>query len=201
MEAVRGALGPGGRLRIDVNGAWEVDEAAERIAELDWFGLEYVEQPVRTIDELCELRSRVDVPIAADEAVRLSPDPLEVVDRGGADLLVLKQQPLGGVHRLLDIAERSGLPVVVSSALETSIGLSAGVAAAAALDDLPFACGLGTATLMEGHVVADPLVPEAGWVEVRRPVPDPDLLDEWQADRDTESRLMRRLREAAEMLT
>jgi O-succinylbenzoate synthase len=201
VAAVRDALGPGGRLRVDVNGAWGVDEAADRIAELDWFDLEYVEQPVRTIEDLCALRRRVDVPIAADEAVRLAADPLEVSMRGGADLLVLKQQPLGGVHRLLDIAERSGLPVVVSSALETSIGLSAGVAAAAALDDVPYACGLGTATLMEGHVVADPLLPEAGWIDVRRPTPDPDLLDEWQADRDTESRLMRRLREAAELLT
>ncbi len=126
---------------------------------------------------------------------------MDVVTAGAADVLVLKQQPLGGVSRVLDLAHRAGLPVVISSALETSIGLSAGVAAAAALEELPYACGLGTGTLMEGHVAADPLVPIDGHVPVRRPSPDPALLDEWQADRDTESRLMRRLRDAAELLT
>lgn len=201
VAAVRDALGPGGRLRIDVNGAWAPDEAVDRLAELAWFDLEYAEQPVATIEELRELRGRTDVPIAADEAVRLTPDPMDVVRAEAADVLVLKQQPLGGVSRVLDLAGRAELPVVISSALETSIGLSAGIAAAAALDELPYACGLGTATLMEGHVVADPLVPIDGHVAVRRPVPDPALLDEWQADRDTESRLMRRLRDAAELLT
>lgn len=201
VAAVRDALGPGGRLRIDVNGSWSVDEAEDRLAELAWFDLEYVEQPVGTIEEMLELRGRTDVPIAADEAVRLAPDPMDVVRAGAADILILKQQPLGGVAKVLELAARSRLPVVVSSALETSIGLSAGVAAAAALDDLPYACGLGTATLMEGHVVSDPLVPVDGFLPVRRPVPDPALLDEWQADRETESRLMRRLRDAAELLT
>lgn len=201
VAAVREALGPSGRLRIDVNARWTVDEAVDRIARLSRFDLEYVEQPVATVDEMVELRRRVGVLIAADEAVRTADDPMEVVVRGGADLLVLKCQPLGGVRRTLDLATRSGLPVVISSALETSVGLAAGVAAAAALDDLPYACGLATVGLLEGDVVVDPLRPVGGFVDVRRPVPDPHLLARWAADPETERRLLRRLREAAELLT
>ncbi len=201
VEAVRHGLGPEGRLRIDVNAAWSVEEAVRRIDRLRQYDLEYVEQPVATIDELLELRQRIEVPIAADEAVRQSSDPMEVVERGAADILVLKVQPLGGIRRVLELAERSGLPVVVSSALETSVGLSAGLAAAAALPELPYACGLATGTLLDGDVTLDPLVPVEGRIEARRVEPDPDLLDEWAADRETESRLMRRLRDAAELLT
>jgi o-succinylbenzoate synthase len=201
VAAVRRALGPTGRLRIDVNAAWTVDEAVARIEALAAYDLEYVEQPVRTVDELVELLARVEVPIAADEAVRLADDPMEVVDRGGADLLILKVQPLGGVRRTLDLATRSGLPVVISSALETSVGIAAGIAAAAALDELTLACGLGTLSLLEGDVTHDPLLPVNGEIEVRRPEPDPELLDRWRADAETERRLLRRLRQAAELLT
>ncbi len=201
VSAVRDALGGDGRLRVDVNAAWGVDEAAERINELDWFDLEYVEQPVATIEEMIELRRRVSVPIAADEVIRQSPDPMEVVEREAADLLVLKVQPLGGVQRTLDLAERSGMDVVISSALETSVGLAAGLRAAAALPELPYDCGLATAVLLEGDVTTDPLLPIGGSIEVRDVTPDPDLLDEWQADPETERRLLRRLRQAAETLT
>jgi o-succinylbenzoate synthase len=201
VAAVRDALGPDGRVRIDVNGQWTVDEAVARIEALSVYGLEYVEQPVATIDELIELRRRVDVPIAADEAVRTADDPMEVVERGGADLLALKVQPLGGVHRTLDLARRSGLPVVISSALETSVGLAAGLAAAAALPELPYACGLATGALLEGDVTSAPLSPVDGEITLRRPVPEPDLLERWRADRETERRLLRRLRDAAELLT
>lgn len=201
VAAVRDALGPEGRLRVDVNAAWTVPEAAARINELDWFGLEYVEQPVGSIDEMVELRRLVNVPIAADEVVRLAPDPMEVVRRGAADLLVLKVQPLGGVTRTLDLARRSKMPVVISSALETSVGLAAGLRAAAALPVLPFDCGLATAVLLAGDVATEPLVPESGAIAVREIEPDPDLLVKWQADPETESRLLRRLRQAAELLT
>jgi o-succinylbenzoate synthase len=201
VAAVRQALGPAGRLRIDVNAAWTVDEATTHIERLARHDLEYVEQPVRTVDELVELRRQVDVPIAADEAIRLADDPMEVVERGAADLLVLKVQPLGGVRRTLDLAERSGLPVVISSALETSVGLAAGLAAAAALPELRYACGLATGSLLEGDVTHDPLRPVRGVMTVRRPVPDLDLVAEWRADPETELRLLRRLREAAELLT
>lgn len=201
VSAVRDALGPDGRVRIDVNGQWTVDEAVAHIEALSVHGLEYVEQPVATIDELVELRRRIDVPIAADEAVRTADDPMEVVERGGADLLALKVQPLGGVHRTLDLARRAGLPVVISSALETSVGLAAGLAAAAALPELPYACGLATGALLEGDVTSEPLSPVNGEIALRRPVPETDLLERWRADRETERRLLRRLRDAAELLT
>lgn len=201
VAAVRDALGPDGKLRIDVNAQWSLDEAVARIERLAEYDLEYVEQPVATIDDLVELRKRVSVLIAADEAVRTADDPMEVVERGGADLLVLKVQPLGGVRRTLDLAQRAGLPVVISSALETSVGLAAGLAAAAALEDLPYACGLATAALLEGDVTSEPLSPVDGEIAVRRPVPEPDLLERWRADRETERRLLRRLRDAAELLT
>jgi o-succinylbenzoate synthase len=201
VAAVRQALGPEGRLRIDVNASWTVDEAVDHIERLSVYRLEYVEQPVATVEEMVELRKRVDVPIAADESVRLADDPMEVVERGGADLLVLKVQPMGGVRRTLDLAQRSGLPVVISSALETSVGLSAGLAAAAALPDLPFACGLATGGLLEGDVVSDPFRPVLGEIEVRRPEPEAHLLERWKADAETERRLLRRLRDAADLLT
>ncbi len=201
VAAVRSALGPGGKIRIDVNGTWTVAEAIERIGRLGEFDLEYVEQPVATIEDIEELRSAIEVPIAGDEVIRLAPDPMAVIERGVLDVLVLKVQPLGGMRRLLDLASRSGLPVVVSSALETSVGLAAGLYAAAALPRLEHACGLGTGTLLDGDVVSDPLVPDGGFIAVRRPTPEPELLERWKADRETSSRLMRRLRDAAELLT
>ena len=148
LEAVRDALGPGGRIRIDVNGLWSVDEAVARIPLLDRAagGLEYVEQPVADVEDLAVVRRRVDVPIAADESIRRAEDPYRVRDLEAADVAVLKVQPLGGVRACLRIAEDIGLPVVVSSALETSVGIAAGVALAAALPELPFACGLATSS-------------------------------------------------------
>jgi O-succinylbenzoate synthase len=169
IEAVRDALGPGGRIRLDVNGAWDVDTAARRIQALARYGLEYVEQPVPTIEEMRRLRRLVDVPLAADESVRLADDPRCVVLGDAADIVVLKVQPLGGVWAALEVAEALGLPAVVSSAVETSVGIAAGLALAAALTELPYACGLGTVPLLEGDVVDAPLVPVGGELEVRRP--------------------------------
>jgi o-succinylbenzoate synthase len=185
LEAVRDALGPTGRMRIDVNGAWSVDEAVTAIELMGWLDLEYVEQPCATVDELAQVRRRVDVPVAADESIRRASDPLRVAQREAADIAVLKVQPLGGVRACLDIAERIGLPVVVSSALETSVGIAAGVALAAALPSLPFACGLGTVSLLEQDVVEDPLLPVDGALPVRRPPPVPGrcAADEPTADR------------------
>ena len=193
VEAVRDALGPAGRIRVDVNGAWDVDTAARMLRALDRFDLEYAEQPCASLDELARLRRRVDVPLAADESVRSADDPLRIAGLDAADIVVLKAQPLGGVRWGLRVAEAAGLPVVVSSALETSVGLAAGVALAAALPELPYACGLGTATLLEGDVVDDPLVPVDGWVEVRRPEPAPALLDRWAADPATSARWRQRI--------
>jgi O-succinylbenzoate synthase len=200
LAAVRLALGPTGKIRIDVNGAWDLATATERILQLAEYDLEYVEQPVRTLEDMIELRKRVPTRIAADEVIRLAADPLEVAERGAADLMVLKVQPLGGVERSLDLARRAGLPAVISSALETSVGIAAGLAAAAALPQLDFACGLGTVSLFTGDVVVDSLVPIEGEMTVRRPEPDPALLERFAADRETSAELLRRLRRAAEVL-
>jgi o-succinylbenzoate synthase len=173
VMAVRDALGPHGAVRVDANGAWDVERAVRMIRLLDRAGLQYVEQPCRSLAELAAVRRRVDVPVAADEAVRLAADPTRIAGlRAAADIVVLKVQPLGGVRRALRVAEAAGLPAVVSSALETSVGLAAGVALAAALPELPYACGLGTVQLLADDPVADPLVPVDGEIPVRRPAID-----------------------------
>ncbi|HET9420450.1 MAG TPA: o-succinylbenzoate synthase [Nocardioides sp.] len=171
VEAVRDALGPAGRVRIDANGAWDVDDAVTAIIALDRAagGLEYVEQPCAAVEDLAVVRRRVEVPIAADESIRRAADPYRVRDLEAADIAVLKVQPLGGVRACLRIAEDIGLPVVVSSALETSVGIAAGVALAAALPELPYACGLATVQLLTDDVVAAPLLPVDGALPVLRP--------------------------------
>ncbi len=180
VEAVRDALGPGGRVRVDANGAWAPDTA---VRMLKAFGeLEYAEQPCATLDELAEVRRRVETPIAADESIRRAEDPLKVRAAEAADIVVLKVQPLGGVRAALRVAEACGLPVVVSSAVETSVGLAAGLALAAALPELPYACGLATMSLLEGDVVRDPLVAEDGVIAVRRPEVDEAALARYEID-------------------
>lgn len=180
VAAVRAAMGPEGRVRVDANGAWNVDEAERALHALAEYDLEYVEQPCETTEELAELRRRVkymDIPIAADESVRKAADPLAVSRAGAADLIVVKAQPLGGVRRALEIVAEAGLPAVVSSALDTSIGLSMGVALAAALPALDYDCGLGTASLFTADVAGPALTPVSGMLPVGRVTPDPALLD------------------------
>jgi o-succinylbenzoate synthase len=178
VEAVRDALGPSGMLRVDANGAWSVDDAVRAIARLDRAasGLEYVEQPCATVEELAAVRRRVAVPIAADESIRRAEDPYRVRELEAADVAVLKVQPLGGVRACLRIAEEIGMPVVVSSALETSLGLAAGVALAAALPSLPHACGLATRALLTADVVTPELVPVGGELPVVVPTLVPSLV-------------------------
>ena len=190
VEAVRAALGPDGNVRVDANAAWSVDEAVTALAELKRFDLEYAEQPVRTLEEMAMLRRRVDVRLAADESVRTADDPLRVAGLDAADVVVLKVQPLGGVRRCLQVAEACGLPVVVSSAVETSVGIAAGVALAAALPDLPFACGLGTVQLLAEDVTRAPLLPVGGELPVRAAAPDLDLV---RADDATREHWLRRM--------
>lgn len=179
LEAVRDALGPTGHVRIDANGAWDADTAVARLTRLDRAasGLEYVEQPCPDVAGLAAVRRRTDVLVAADESIRRVQDPLAVVRAAAADIVVLKVQPLGGVRACLRLAEEVGLPVVVSSALETSVGLAAGLALAAALPALPYACGLATAQLLVQDAVPDPLLPVDGMLQVRRPVPDAASLE------------------------
>jgi o-succinylbenzoate synthase len=197
LEAVRDALGADGLVRIDANGGWSVDEAVTNIPLLDRAagGLEYAEQPVASVEDLAVVRRRVDVPIAADESIRRAADPYRVRELDAADIAVLKVQPLGGVRACLGIAEDIGLPVVVSSALETSVGIAAGVALAAALSDLPHACGLATVQLLHGDVVPDPLLPVDGTLPVRRPEPTPELLARHAAAPDRTEHWMRRIAE------
>jgi O-succinylbenzoate synthase len=170
VAAVRSALGPAGRIRLDANGAWDTDSAVAAIERLAAFDLELVEQPVADLGDLARVRRRVAVPVAADESLRSLGDARRLKALDAADVVVVKVQPLGGVR------------AAVSSLYETSIGLAAGVALAAALPELPFACGLGTGALLAGDVVGVPLIPVAGLLAVRRPEPDPALLARWRVD-------------------
>jgi O-succinylbenzoate synthase len=182
VEAVRDALGPAGKLRVDANAGWDVDRAARMLRALAPFGLEYAEQPCATLPELAALRRLVDVPLAADESIRRAEDPLKVKAAGAADIVVIKAQPLGGVAAALEIAAACGLPAVVSSAVESSVGLAAGIALAAALPGLDYACGLATMSLLAGDVTADPLAARDGFLPVRAAVPDPQQLARWEVD-------------------
>jgi len=188
VAAVRSALddsGRGGRLRVDANGAWTVEQAVEAIAALSEFDLEYVEQPCTTLSEQAELRRRVDVPLAADEGVRKAVDPEHLPGlREAADLVVVKVAPLGGVRAALRVAQACGLPAVVSSALDTSVGLAAGAALAAALPRLPYACGLGSGRLLSADVVRARVLPVDGFIPVGRAEVDPLLLAELGATAD-----------------
>jgi O-succinylbenzoate synthase len=182
VTAVRDAIGPDGRIRVDANGGWTVEQAEQQLSALSAVGLEYAEQPCATLAELAELRRRVDVPLAADESIRRAEDPIKVRAAGAADIVVLKAQPLGGVRSALEIAEQCGLPVVVSSAVDTSVGLAAGVALAAALPELPYACGLATMSLLAGDVTADPLAETLGELPVRPAIVDEAALARYEVD-------------------
>jgi O-succinylbenzoate synthase len=191
VAAVRDALdarlpgssgGPGGRIRVDANGGWSVGQAARMLQRLSGYSLEYAEQPCATLDDLAALRRLVDIPVAADESIRKAEDPLKVRAAGAADIVMVKVQPLGGVRRALRVADACGLPVVVSSAVDSSVGLAAGVALAAALPELPYACGLATMSLLAGDVTAEPLAESDGTLPVRRPEVDPGALAKWEID-------------------
>jgi len=182
VAAVREALGSSGKIRVDANGGWDVDQAASMLGRLAGYGLEYAEQPCASLDELAALRKRTDVPLAADESIRKASDPLAVRAAGAADIVVLKVAPLGGVRQALRVAAGCGLPVVVSSAVESSVGLAAGVALAAALPALDYDCGLATMNLLTGDVTADPLAPAGGLLPVRSAVVDFERIARWESD-------------------
>ena len=197
VRAVRGIMGPEGRVRIDANALWNVDEAEHAIHALAPFDLEYVEQPCATVEELAEIRARtryMDIPIAADESVRKASDPLAVARAGAADLLVIKAQPLGGVHTALRIVAEAGLPVVVSSALDTSVGIAMGAFLAAAVPELDFDCGLGTVAMFDQDVAVSPLTPVDGVIRVERPEVSPAQLDRLSAPDDRREWWLDRIR-------
>jgi len=153
---------PKAAIRIDVNGLWSVDEALTNLyAYYEEIGpLEYVEQPCATVEELRELKSKIKIPlrIAADEAIRKAPDPFAVDLTDAADLVMLKVQPLGGIQRSLEIAAHHGLPVVVSSALESAIGIEYGLELAASVSEITHDCGLATGSLLASDVAAHEIV-------------------------------------------
>ncbi|WP_026546400.1 o-succinylbenzoate synthase [Paenarthrobacter nicotinovorans] len=197
VRAVREAL-PKAAIRVDANGGWDVGQAAEALGKLSALGLEYAEQPVPTIEGLAEVRRRLSdagtpVLIAADESVRKEEDPLRVARAGAADLIVVKVAPLGGVRRALEIVEQAGLPAVVSSALDTSVGIRAGLALAAALPTLPYACGLGTVSLFTSDITLDPLVADDGAIHVREADADPGLLEQYAASAERREWWLERL--------
>lgn len=188
IVAVR-KLYPEAKIRLDANGGWSPELSFSFIKALAGQGieLEYLEQPCKTIDELARLRQMIaassfNVPIAADESVRKASDPMAVVEAEAADILVLKAAPLGGVSRALEIARGAGLPVVVSSALDSSVGISMGAHLAGALPELRFDCGLGTASLLAGDITREPLLPVDGFIEVRRVEIDQQKLDIFEAE-------------------
>lgn len=203
IEAVRDALGPAGKIRVDANAAWDVDQAVKAIGELDraaqtggGCGLEYVEQPCPSVEELEVVRKRVEVRIAADESVRRADDPLAVARAGAADLVIVKVQPLGGARRVIDICADAGLPAVVSSALDSSIGLARGVECAAALDELPFACGLATSAMFTTDIATNRVAPTGGAIAVGDTQLNDDLITEpTERDRTMIRRWLRRLDE------
>jgi o-succinylbenzoate synthase len=186
VAAVRDAVGPSTRLRVDPNGAWDVDTAVAMITRLARYDLEYVEQPVASLDDLARVRKRVSVRVAADECIRTLDDARRLRALDAADVIVLKQQPLGGVRAALEIADAAGVPAVVSSMMETSVGIAAGLALAAALPDLPFACGLATASMLPFDVVSSPPSPVDGVMRVSTVTPEPALLARYEDGRGQE---------------
>lgn len=202
LEAVRDALGPSGKIRVDANGGWTLDQALHSLPVLDRAasGLEYAEQPVASVEDLAAARRRLSIPIAADESIRRAADPLRVKALAAADVVVLKVQPLGGIRSCLALAEEVGLPVVVSSALETSVGIAAGVALGAALPTLEYASGLATVQLLAADVTTDSMLPDGGALAVRPVEPLPDL-GGVEAPAEVAARWRSRIEEVAALLT
>ncbi|GAB2699110.1 o-succinylbenzoate synthase [Thalassiella azotivora] len=185
VAQVRAVLGRTGRVRVDANGGWDVDQALRALTALSRHGLEYAEQPCATLPELASLRTAlaragVHVPVAVDEGIRKADDPFAVAASGAADVAVVKVAPLGGPRRALAVArflaDEHDLPVVLSSALDSAVGIAAGVATAAALPELPYACGLGTAGLLADDVTPDPPLARDGVLPVTDAIPDGDRL-------------------------
>jgi len=193
VSAARAALGPEGRIRLDANGAWTLDEAEHAIREMESFDVDYVEQPVGSVADMAELRRRIHrlgIQVAADESIRRWSDIEQVLEREACDVVVLKVQPLGGIARVRDISERAvaaGVEVVVSSALESSVGIHYGARVqqlftrtrSTVLD-----AGLGTVSLFAGDVVKDPLVAHAGVLRVTPPLLAANALERYAMPAD-----------------
>jgi len=176
LQAVRDAVGDGVRLRIDANGGWSVEQALEILEAIGGLSLEYVEQPCATLDECAVVKASEIAPVAVDEGLRraaaVEDARLHDKIRASGDIVILKSAPLGGVRRALRIAQSLDMPTVVSGAMDTSVGLAAGVALAAALPPPHFAAGLGTGALLETDVVHEIRLPRRGMLPVGAVAPD-----------------------------
>ena len=187
VEAVRDALGPGGAIRCDANGHWDVETAAAAVGALDAAagGLEFIEQPCRTLDELAALRRRVDVRIAVDQSLRHAVDPRTLPLAEAADVAVLTVGALGGVRRALRVSEICGLPCVVAADVESSVGVAGGLALAGVLDDAGYAAALGGVRLLGGDLVSAgrSLIAADGQLPVAPmpPAPDPGQIGRFAA--------------------
>jgi O-succinylbenzoate synthase len=167
------SLRPNAKLRIDANGLWSVDQAVSFLQSVG--NIEYIEQPCATIEELFELKKRVDVKIVGDEVLRKAKDPFAIDLAGAVDYLMLKVQPLGGIKRAHQLAQHHKLPVVVSSALESAVGISYGLTLAASFEEMKFDCGLGTGSLLAKNVAQLPIID--GKIHISDVVPNLDGLD------------------------
>ena len=167
------SLRPHAKIRIDANGLLSVEQA---VSLLQLVGdIEYIEQPCATIQELRELKKRIDVKIVGDEVLRKAKDPFAIDLTGAVDYLMLKVQPLGGIKRAHQLAQHHKLPVVVSSALESAVGINYGLILAASFEDMNFDCGLGTGSLLAKNVAQLPIVD--GKIQMSDVVPNLDGLD------------------------
>ncbi|MGB7449687.1 MAG: o-succinylbenzoate synthase [Ornithinimicrobium sp.] len=209
VAAVRDVLGPAAAIRVDANGGWDLQQARHALRALSAYGLEYAEQPVAEVDDLARLRvalarDGVEVRVAADESIRRAADPLRVAQAEAADLVVVKVAPLGGIARALRIVSECGLPAVVSSALDTSVGIAAGVALASSLPALDHACGLGTIAFFDGDVSTPSLLPVQGVLTLEQALRatdevDPTLLDSHRANPERTRWWRERLARCAEV--
>ena len=198
-------LYPETRIRLDANGGYSVEQTIALLQKIEGTPIEYFEQPVATIEELVTLKLAMEsgglqVKIAADESIRKASDPMLIQKSGAADIAVLKVQPLGGIARSLEIASQMTMEPVVSSALETSLGISQGLFLASQLPKLNYACGLGTVSLLESDLAKNPLIPVDGFLEVQEVELDQAAVAELAADSERTDFWHRRLDRCLELL-
>jgi O-succinylbenzoate synthase len=176
-ELLDSALGAGiGRIRIDANAKWSVEEAIAMLERCARYGIEYAEQPCASLADLALVRRETGVRIAVDEGIRTAEDPGSLELGDVADIAIIKPATLGGVRVSLELISRLGMPVVVSGSMDSSVGLGTALALAGALPDLPLASGLGTGALLADDLVDSPLVPRGGELPVGRVEPDADAM-------------------------
>ena len=189
VAAARDAL-PNARLKVDANMGYTLGGALEALHKLCDYGIIYAEQPVASIEDMAALRFAIakeglPVRIAADESIRKAEDPLKLARANAADLMVVKAAPLGGVRRALALVKQAQLPAVVSSALESSVGIATGASLAASLPTLRYGCGLGTVSLMAEDVTDEPLIAHDGFMDLRAITPSPQRLERLATDEQT----------------